>query len=142
MKQILIINGPNLNLLGEREPEIYGTKTLDDIEAECVEAARERAEINFTQYNDEGAIVTHLQRAREADAIIINAAAYTHTSVAIADALKMCRGFKIELHISNIFMREEFRHHSYISPVADAVMYGFGTEGYALAVQAALLKSG
>jgi 3-dehydroquinate dehydratase II len=135
---VLILNGPNLNMLGLREPAIYGTTTLDDIEAMC----QERAEtlglaIDFRQSNAEGELVTWIQRARgEQDGIIVNAAAYTHTSVAIFDALSLVEIPIIEVHLSNIYKREPFRHHSYISPVARGVICGLGAAGYVLALEA------
>lgn len=136
--QILIINGPNLNMLGTREPDIYGHTTLKDIEALCIEKA---TAAGFTavceQYNVEGDIVTAIQTASEKYAgIIINPAAYTHTSVAILDALKLTDLPIIELHLSNTHQREAFRHHSYVSQVATGIIAGFGAHGYALAVEA------
>ena len=137
-KAILIINGPNLNLLGTREPEIYGAETLDDVKGLCeTEAARLSLESDFRQSNTEGEIVNWIQEARGSHAgIIINAGAYTHTSVAIRDALLNFEKPIIEVHISNIFKREEFRHHSYISDVAAGMICGLGTQGYTLAIQA------
>lgn len=135
---ILILNGPNLNLLGTREPEIYGSLTLDDIEDMC----RERAErlgvtIDFRQTNSEGELVTWIQRAKgENDGIILNAAAYSHTSIAIHDALAAVELPTIEVHLSNIFKREAFRHHSHVSAVARGVICGFGARGYVLALDA------
>ncbi|AJE45903.1 type II 3-dehydroquinate dehydratase [Celeribacter indicus] len=135
-KTIHILNGPNLNLLGKRQPEIYGADTLADVEALCAaEAAAHDLDIVFAQSNHEGEIVELIHEAREAaDAIIINPAAYTHTSVAILDALNAFDGPVIELHISQVHKREAFRHHSYVSLRADAVMAGFGVNGYRLAV--------
>lgn len=132
-----IINGPNLNLLGTREPEIYGHETLDNIAERCRAIGVERGiDIEFRQSNFEGQLVEWIQEAiGTADAIIINAAAYTHTSVAIHDALKSYPGYKIELHISHPHLRESFRHKSYVSPVVDAVVLGFGTDGYSHAVE-------
>ena len=129
---VLILNGPNLNLLGTREPSIYGSKTLQDVAAECQAAgAAIGMAIDFRQSNHEGELVEWIQQASgTADAIVINAAAYTHTSVAIHDALKAYDGLKIELHISNPHLRESFRHTSLIAPVADAVVAGLGTDGY------------
>lgn len=135
---ILILNGPNLNLLGTRETEIYGSLTLDDIEDMC----RERAErlgvtIDFRQTNSEGELVTWIQRAKgENDGIILNAAAYSHTSIAIHDALAAVELPTIEVHLSNIFKREAFRHHSHVSAVARGVICGFGARGYVLALDA------
>ena len=132
MKQVLILNGPNLNLLGTREPEIYGYDTLDDIGARCIETGKSLdLSIEFKQSNYEGELVSWIQDAiGTKDAIVINAAAYTHTSVAIHDALKAFKGYKIELHISNPHQREEFRHLSYVAPAVDAVVAGFGVDGY------------
>ncbi|MCA0201274.1 MAG: type II 3-dehydroquinate dehydratase [Proteobacteria bacterium] len=137
-RTIVVLNGPNLNLLGQREPEIYGRGSLEDIKA----ATRARAkthglETDFRQSNDEGELVTAIQEARNSAAgIIINAAAYTHTSVAILDALLACDLPVIEVHLSNIYKREEFRHHSYVSRAATGVICGFGAHGYELAVDA------
>ncbi len=135
---ILVINGPNLNLLGTREPEIYGTTTLDDLKAvTTAQAKRHGLAADFRQSNDEGELVTWIQDARTSAAgIIINAAAYTHTSVAILDALQACGKPVIEVHLSNIFKRESFRHHSYVSPAATGVICGLGAQGYVLAVDA------
>lgn len=136
MKNILILNGPNLNMLGLREPEIYGKDTLQDIEASCQEKAPAlELTIDFVQSNYEGQIVDWIQNAREEiDGLIINAAGYTHTSVAIHDALKLLDCPIIELHISNPKEREEFRHHSYIEPLAAAVISGKGAHGYEMAL--------
>lgn len=130
--KVVIINGPNLNLLGTREPAIYGNKTLEDVAEECRAIGAELGiEIEFRQSNFEGQLVEWIQKAiGTADAIIINAAAYTHTSVAIHDALKSYHGLKIELHISHPHLRESFRHTSYVSPVVDAMVAGLGTNGY------------
>ncbi|WP_321391046.1 type II 3-dehydroquinate dehydratase [Emcibacter sp.] len=135
---ILVINGPNLNLLGTREPEIYGKETLSDIEAKCRKhAANLDMSVTFRQSNAEGEIVDWIHEARTtARAIIINAGAYTHTSVALMDALLAVGLPVIEVHLSNIFKREEFRHHSYISPAAVGVICGFGSRGYLLALDA------
>lgn len=138
---IHILNGPNLNLLGTREPEIYGHETLEQIEAKCRDLAEELGVmLSFMQSNHEGELVDHIQRAKDGQGIIINAAAYTHTSVALYDALKMMSIPVIEVHMSNIFKREEFRQHSFISPVADGVICGLGSEGYLLAIRA-LIRS-
>ncbi len=136
-KLIYVLNGPNLNLLGKREPEIYGSETLADVEARVRrKAATLGLEIEFFQSNYEGAIVEKIHEARErAAGILINPAAYTHTSVAILDALNAFDGAVVELHISNVHQREAFRHHSYVSARADAVMAGFGTLGYELALE-------
>ena len=136
-KTILILNGPNLNMLGKRQPEIYGHETLNDVAQMCAKAASAfDAGVVMRQSNHEGELVEWIQDAREtADAIVINPAAYSHTSVAIFDALQMFEGPVIEVHISNIHAREAFRHHSYVSARADAVIAGCGVEGYVFAVQ-------
>ncbi len=136
---VLIIIGPNLNMLGTREPEIYGSETLADIEAKCRSLAGELGlELDFRQSNTEGEIVDWIQEAGGSQsAIILNAGAYTHTSVAIHDALLACGVPVIEVHLSNVFQREEFRHHSYISSVAKGVICGFGSQGYEFALRAA-----
>lgn len=139
---IYILNGPNLNLLGMREPEVYGSDTLDDIAARLDDQAREAgAEIEFRQSNHEGHLVDwlHEAAAEGAKAVILNAGAYTHTSVALYDAIKAISVPVIEVHISNPHAREEFRHHSFISPVASGVIVGFGTHGYSMALDAALV---
>lgn len=139
MRPIHILNGPNLNRLGLREPDIYGDDTLDDIEARCAARLGPRGELVFRQTNSEGALVTFIHEAEDAGAdVIINAGAYTHTSVAVLDALKMMTGRVIELHLSNTHRREAFRHHSYISQVADGIIMGFGAQGYLLAMEALL----
>ncbi|TVS03767.1 MAG: type II 3-dehydroquinate dehydratase [Rhodobacteraceae bacterium] len=134
---IHILNGPNLNLLGHREPEIYGHQTLDDIARDCAELGHELGlETHLLQSNHEGALVDMIQAARgKAQGIIINPAAYTHTSVAILDALAAFAGPVIEVHLSNIHKREAFRHHSYVSARADAVIAGCGGLGYLLALR-------
>lgn len=135
---VLVLNGPNLNLLGTREPDIYGRETLDTIEATC----RARAEalglaVEFRQSNDEGELVTWIQKAPKAHVgLIINAGAYTHTSVALLDALSAIDLPIIEVHLSNIHRREEFRHHSYVSKAADGMICGLGGQGYELALEA------
>ncbi|WP_375175921.1 type II 3-dehydroquinate dehydratase [Pseudooceanicola sp.] len=143
-KTVTILNGPNLNLLGKRQPEIYGRETLADVETLCADAAAALGlQTTFHQSNHEGEIVDQIHRARdEAAAIVINPAAYTHTSVAILDALNAFDGPVIEVHFSNVHKREAFRHHSYVSTRADAVIAGCGTQGYALALHriATLLK--
>ena len=138
MRRILVINGPNLNMLGTRQPEIYGSDTLADIEAACREkAAALQMDIDFFQSNIEGEIVTVIQQARgRFDAVIINPAAYSHTSVAILDALLACDMPIVEVHLSNIHKRDEFRHFSYVSKVATGVICGFGKQGYLLAIEA------
>ncbi len=136
--RILIINGPNLNMLGAREPEIYGHDTLDDVEQACREHAQElELSVDFRQSNSEGELVTWVQQAREDHiGIIINAAGYSHTSVALMDALKSCGLHVVEVHLSNVYQRESFRHHSYVSQVAEGVIAGFGAQGYLLALDA------
>jgi 3-dehydroquinate dehydratase-2 len=134
---ILILNGPNLNLLGQREPHIYGRQTLRDIEARSREvAARLGLELDFRQSNHEGQLIDWIHEARgKAAGIIINPGAFTHTSIAIHDALKTFEGPIVELHLSNVHQREAFRHHSYVSLVAKAVLFGFGAHGYELAIE-------
>lgn len=138
--RLMILNGPNLNLLGVREPEIYGTTTLKDIEESCREfASATRITLFFHQSNHEGTIVDRIQEAREsADALIINPAAYSFTSVALVDALKTFGGPIIELHLTNIHARDELHRHSIVSASAKAVICGVGPYGYILAMQAAL----
>ena len=135
--KVIVINGPNLNLLGTREPDIYGHETLADIAAGCQElGAANGLDVQFKQSNHEGEIVEWIQQAiNSVDAIVINAAAYTHTSVAIHDALRAFSGYKVELHISNPHLRESFRHVSYVSPAVDAVVAGLGTAGYAHVIE-------
>jgi 3-dehydroquinate dehydratase II len=136
-KTVYVLNGPNLNLLGTREPKTYGRATLRDIEKLCREAGkRHKFELEFRQSNHEGEIVDliHEAAANKATGIIINAGAYTHTSVAIRDAVTAVEVPVVEVHISNIFARESFRHHSHIAPVAKASLCGFGVGGYALAI--------
>ncbi len=136
-KTITILNGPNLNLLGTREPEIYGTTTLADIEALCIQTAEAHGlKIDFRQTNHEGELVEWIQQSGNNAGLILNAGAYTHTSVAMHDALKSVRCPIIEVHLSNIFAREPFRHHSYVSPLAKGVICGLGANGYALAIEA------
>ena len=134
---VYVLNGPNLNLLGKRQPHIYGHETLADVEAECRRTAADLAlEIVFHQSNREYEIIDWIHEARErAGGIVINPAAFTHTSVAILDALATCEFPIIEVHISNVHKREEFRRHSYVSAVASGVIAGFGTQGYPLALQ-------
>jgi 3-dehydroquinate dehydratase-2 len=138
MKPIVILNGPNLNLIGQREPEIYGADTLEDIEASVrASAAQSGLQIVFRQTNHEGVLVDWIQEARQsADGLVLNAGAYTHTSVAILDALRTLSLPVVEVHLSNIFKREPFRHRSYVSPAATGVICGFGAQGYLLAVSA------
>jgi 3-dehydroquinate dehydratase II len=136
-KPIYILNGPNLNLLGQRQPDIYGNQTLDDVAEACGALAEDLGlTIRFHQSNHEGALVDWVQEARlQGAAIVINAGALTHTSIAILDALHTFDGPVIEVHISNIHAREAFRHHSHISARADGVIVGCGTEGYLLALR-------
>jgi 3-dehydroquinate dehydratase-2 len=145
-KPIYVINGPNLNLLGVRQPEIYGSDTLADAEAACRETAGTAGlEIRFHQGNSEGQLIDWIHEARvEAAGIVINPAGYTHSSVAILDALEACTCPVIEVHISNVHRREDFRRHSYVSRRADGVIAGCGIQGYALAILriAELLKTG
>ena len=134
---VYFLNGPNLNLLGKRQPHIYGHETLADVEAECRKTgAAEGLDIRFHQSNREYEIIDWVHEAREiAGGIVINPAAFTHTSVAILDALNTFEGPVIEVHISNVHKREAFRHHSYVSLRADGVIAGLGTQGYTLALQ-------
>ena len=136
--RILILNGPNLNLLGTREPEIYGAETLADIDAACVEHGKSLGlDVVCRQSNMEGQLVDWIQGAKdEFDGLIVNAAAYSHTSVAILDSLLAIKKPVIEVHLSNIFNREEFRHHSYVSKAAQGIICGLGTHGYLLALDA------
>ena len=138
MKKIIILNGPNLNLLGERERSQYGSFTLEDIEKTCKDYAKiNKIEISLFQSNIEGELIDQIQKARNnQDGLIINAGGYTHTSVAIHDALKILKIPIIELHISNIYNREDFRHKSLISKVAKGIICGFGSEGYIMALKA------
>ncbi len=135
---ILVLNGPNLNMLGVREPKIYGRETLADIEATCrSHGSKYSFAIDFRQTNIEGELVKWIQEMRERiSGVIINAAAYTHTSVALLDALNLLDVPVIEVHLSNVFARESFRHHSYIAPVATGVICGFGSMSYLLAIDA------
>ncbi len=134
---VYVLNGPNLNLLGKRQPEIYGYETLADVERDCRALAFELTlELRFHQTNREYEIIDWIHEAREAaGGIVINPAAFTHTSVAILDALNAFDGLVIEVHISNVHKREEFRHHSFVSARADGVIAGFGTQGYGLALR-------
>ncbi|MCH9733396.1 MAG: type II 3-dehydroquinate dehydratase [Actinomycetia bacterium] len=136
-RRLLLVNGPNLNLLGTRQPEVYGSATLAEIEARVTELAAESGlQVRSVQSNHEGVLVDAIQSARpDCAGIIINPAAYSHTSVAIADALRSVGLPVVEVHLSNIHAREEFRHHSYVSAVADAVVAGAGSLGYDLAVR-------
>ena len=136
---VLVINGPNLNLLGTREPEIYGLTTLEDINRQLIALGTELGiRVESFQSNSEGALVDRIQQARGSiDLIIINPAAYTHTSIAIRDALIAVEAPVIEVHLSNVYKRESFRHHSMIADVVEARLIGFGAEGYLLALRAA-----
>ena len=138
MNKIIILNGPNLNLLGEREKNQYGSFTLKDIEKNCEDfAARNNIDLSLFQSNLEGELVEKIQKSRnEQNGLIINAGGYTHTSVAIHDALKILKMPIIELHISNIYNREEFRHKSLISKLAKGIICGFGANGYIMALKA------
>ncbi len=142
MKTALVLNGPNLNLLGTREPTVYGTQTLADVERLCAQVCTEQGlALDFRQTNHEGVLVDWLHEAGRMQAVgtlagvVLNAAAYTHTSVALHDAIKGTGIPLIELHISNVHAREAFRHHSYIAPVARAVICGLGIAGYKLAIE-------
>ena len=134
--KIIIINGPNLNLLGEREQSQYGSTTVEELKEICLNKSRELGlEADFAQSNIEGEIVSLIQNSRKNfNGMIINAAAFTHTSIAILDALKIFKGIIIEIHITNIHSREEFRHHSFISKVAKGIIAGFGQESYLMAL--------
>ena len=141
MKTALILNGPNLNLLGTREPSVYGSATLADVQTLCEQACHaHQLKLDFRQSNHEGTLVDWiheagtLQTAGQLAGVVFNAGAYTHTSIALHDAIKGTGIVCIELHISNVHAREEFRHHSYLSPACKAVMCGFGVQGYALAI--------
>jgi len=138
MPLVFVLGGPNLNLLGEREPETYGRVRLADIARLCEEVGgRLGLAIDFRQTNSEGELVTWIQEARTAaDAIVLNAAAYTHTSIAVMDALRAFDGPVVEVHLSNIYRREPFRHRSYVAAVADGSICGFGAKGYELALLA------
>ena len=137
--KVLVLNGPNLNLLGEREPEIYGRETLKDIGAACKKHGKSLGlDVTCQQSNIEGELVTLIQKARKThDCIIVNAGAYTHTSIAMLDALRASDLPVIEVHLSNIQKRESYRHHSYIAQVAVGTIAGFGSHGYQLALEAA-----
>lgn len=137
--RVLYLNGPNLNLLGKREPEIYGRETLESIEQQVrVSATREAIDVEFRQSNHEGVLVDWIHQAvGQFDAIVLNAGAYTHTSIALRDALSGTKIPAIEIHLSNVFAREEFRQKSMIAPVCVGTISGFGAESYLLALQAA-----
>ena len=136
LRTVLVLNGPNLNLLGEREPEVYGSATLADVEELCQQAATASGLVlDFRQSNHEGVLIDWVQEGRAAIAgIVINAAGYTHTSVALRDALSACRVRKVEVHISDIHAREAFRHHSYLADMCDHHVIGRGVQGYAEAI--------
>jgi len=136
--KIFVLNGPNLNMLGKREPGIYGAVTLDDIEAMCrTEADELGVEIDFRQSNHEGDLVSWIQEAGEQKALVlINPAAYTHTSIALHDAIRAASVTLVEVHLSNIHAREPFRHHSYVSSLAKGVICGFGADGYLMGLRA------
>ncbi len=138
MKLVAVLNGPNLNMLGLREPARYGRATLDDVEALCAETAeRLGLAIDFRQTNGEGELISWIQECRgRASGIVINPAGYSHTSIAVMDALLAVELPVVEVHITNIHRREEFRHHSYVSRAAEGVIAGLGVQGYALAIQA------
>ena len=138
MKNIFVINGPNLNMLGKRETNIYGNKTLKQIESECIKQCEKiNFSINFFQSNSESEIVEKIQSiSTQFDGLIINAAAFTHTSISIHDSLKLLNIPVIEIHISNLHKREEFRRHSMISPLANGVIFGFGPNVYNIAIYA------
>jgi 3-dehydroquinate dehydratase-2 len=143
--KILLLNGPNLNLLGTREPQTYGSTTLADVEAMCrTEASSAGAELLAFQSNHEGALIdrVHAARGEQVHFIVINPGAFTHTSIALRDALAGVAIPFIEVHISNVHKREEFRHHSYLSDIAEGVIVGLGVAGYRLAVQAAVGRLG
>jgi len=137
-KCVLILNGPNLNMLGTREPKLYGDQTLNDIEIICQERANELGlTIDFRNSNAEGELVGWIQQADQKHAaIILNAGAYTHTSIAILDALRTSKLPVVEVHLSNIFQREEYRHISFVSQAANGIICGFGSNGYELALDA------
>ncbi|HLT93468.1 MAG TPA: type II 3-dehydroquinate dehydratase [Membranihabitans sp.] len=140
-KQIIIINGPNLNLLGTREPQIYGRVTFGDYLQKLRSLFDENVEFKYFQSNSEGAIIDFIQaHSEDSDGLVINAGAYTHTSVAIRDALANIHLPKVEVHISNVHKRESFRHHSYLSDVCDGVIAGLGLEGYEYGVRYVLSR--
>ena len=141
-KPIYVLNGPNLNLLGSREPEVYGKETLDDVRARCERKAKELGfSVEFRQSNHEGELVAWIQEARASAAgLIVNAGAFTHTSIAMLDALLACPIPSVEVHLSNIFTREPFRQHSYISKAVKGVICGFGAQSYELAIEALAAK--
>jgi 3-dehydroquinate dehydratase-2 len=140
---VLVLNGPNLNLLGRREPDVYGAQTLEDVRALCARACAQHGfALDFRQSNHEGVLIDALHEAGAAQAagtlagVVFNAGAYTHTSLALHDAIKGAQVRTIELHLSNVHAREDYRHHSWIAPAAAGVIAGFGVHGYALAIDA------
>jgi 3-dehydroquinate dehydratase II len=140
MKQIYIINGPNLNLLGRREPEIYGSQTFEDYFKILQKKFENKVELHYFQSNSEGALLDKIHEIGfSADGIIMNAGAYTHTSIALRDAISGVKTPVIEIHISNVHARESFRHHSYLSAVCKGVLFGFGIKGYDLAIESFLI---
>ncbi len=147
MATIIVMNGPNLNLLGQREPDQYGHETLADVEALCIETAKQYGhDIDFRQSNHEGVLIDSIHEAgrliKEGKVlgVVFNPGAYTHTSIALHDAIKGAEVPVIEVHISNVHARESFRHHSYISPCATGIIVGFGVQGYALGIQGLVKK--
>lgn len=138
MTSVLILNGPNLNLLGTRQPEVYGATTLADVEASCHEVGKALGlDVSCAQTNAEGAMIDHIHAAKGThDGIVLNAGAYTHTSIAVMDAIASVELPVVEVHLSNIHAREPFRHRSYIAPVAIGQICGFGAQGYVLALHA------
>ena len=140
MKQLYIINGPNLNLLGRREPEIYGSQTFEDYLKILQKKFENKVELHYFQSNSEGALLDKIHEIGfSADGIIMNAGAYTHTSIALRDAISGVKTPVIEIHISNVHARESFRHHSYLSAVCKGVLFGFGIKGYDLAIESFLI---
>jgi 3-dehydroquinate dehydratase-2 len=144
-KSVYVLNGPNLNLLGTREPQTYGRATLQDVERLCRDTAKlHKLEVEFRQSNHEGELVDwiHEAGAKKATGIVLNAGGYTHSSIAIRDAVAAVQVPVIEVHISNIYAREDFRHHSHIAPVAKGTLAGFGVNGYALAIEGLAMLDG
>lgn len=141
MKKILILNGPNLNLLGRREPSVYGTRSFDDYFSELVARFQHRADLTYFQSNSEGALIDKIHETGfDYDGIVLNAGAYTHTSLAIADAIRAVPAPVVELHISNVHAREEYRHRSLLAPACRGCICGFGLSGYVLAVESFLTE--
>ena len=142
MRKILILNGPNLNLLGKREPSVYGNRSFEDFFHELKEAYRDRAELEYFQSNVEGVLIDKIHEAGFAsDGIVFNAGAYTHTSIALADAIRAVPAPVVEVHISNVHAREEYRRHSFLAPACKGCIAGFGLDSYRLAVEALLATS-